>query len=318
MLEPLLRFVQALAYLLYTLLLALLLEWFDRKLIAKFQNRVGPHYTGPAGILQPLADVLKLLSKESVVPEGTDRLMFTLSPLLAFTIICTATAFVPLLGYTGLASLEGDVILVLALLTLYLLVIYTAGASSSSRFSLIGATRAALMLLGFEIPLMLSCLSVAASSGSFRISEIATQTQPRLLGIHALGFIMYLVAAQAELDRQPFDIPEAETEIVSGWLVEYSGWRLALFRLSKDVELVLLTGLAVALFMGGGPGIPLQGLELAVATLAFLIKQLFVVFILSLIRASFGRLRIDQFIGVGWRVLIPASFLYLVIAALVA
>lgn len=318
MLEPLLRFVQTLTHLFYMLLLALLLEWLDRKLIARLQNRVGPYYAGPAGVLQPLADFLKLLSKESVIPEGSDRLMFTLCPLLAFAIICTATAFLPLIGSTGLISLEGDVVIVLALLTLYLLIIYTAGASSSSRYSLIGATRAALMLLGFEIPLMLSCLSIAASAGSFRISEIVAQGKPRLLGVHALGFFIYLVAAQAELDRQPFDIPEAETEIVSGWLVEYSGWRLALFRLSKDVELLLLSSLAVVLFMGGAPGVPVQGFGRYIAPLAFLVKLMLVVFILSLLKASFGRLRIDQFIGVGWRVLIPASFLYLVVAVLVA
>lgn len=301
----------------YVLALALLLEWLDRKFVARLQNRVGPRYAGPAGVLQPLADVLKLLSKESVVPRGSDRLLFNLCPLAAFSVISIAAAFVPASADGGLVSLEGDVVLVPALLTLYLLFVYMAGASSLSRFSLIGATRAALMLLGFEIPLMLSCVSVAVAVGSFRISEIAAQGRVLALGPHAVGFLIYLVAAQAELDRQPFDIPEAETEIVSGWLVEYSGWRLALFRLSKDVELLLLSGLAVALFLGGPAGPAVAGFESIFSCLYFLLKLSLVVFLLSVIRASFCRLRIDQFIHVGWRILIPASFLYLALVALV-
>lgn len=312
-------FLEALVYpgLLYNIALAFIIEWLDRKLVARFQNRVGPYYTGPQGLLQPLADFLKLLSKEAIVPKASDKLLLTLNPIAAFIIISVALAFMPLADKRGVLSLEGDVVIVPALLTLYLLFVYTAGASSLSRYSFIGAARAAMMLLGFEIPLMLSCVSVALAAGSFRISDIVNQGKLYVFGPHFIGFLIYLIAAEAELDRQPFDIPEAETEIVSGWLVEYSSWRLAIFRLSKDLELLLLSSLAVTLFLGGPCGPTAPGLEGLLYPLYFNAKLLIVIFLLSMIRAAFGRVRIDQFIHVGWRMLIPASFLYLAVVALV-
>jgi NADH-quinone oxidoreductase subunit H len=299
---------------LYMVALAFFLEWLDRKLVARLQNRVGPHYAGPYGLLQPLADFVKLLTKESIVPSGADGLLFTLCPVTAFIVVATAASFVPMTSTRGLLSTEGDAVAVLALITIYLLLVYTAGAASPSRYSLVGAVRAAHMLLGFELPLMLSCLGVIASAGSFKLSEIAAQGVWRVFGLHALGFAIFLVAAEAELDRLPFDIPEAEQEIVSGWLVEYSSWRLALLRLTKDMELLLLSGLATTLFLGGPAGPAPPSAENLLYPLYFLAKTAFVVFLLSLIRASSARIRLDQFVVLCWRYLVPASFAYLALA----
>jgi len=307
--------LEALLYpgVLYLSLIALLFEWIDRKLVARLQNRVGPYYAGPHGILQPLADFLKLLSKEDIVPEGTDRLLFAACPVLALVITLTAAAFLPLAAPRGLVSFDGDLVVVVSLLTLYALIVYASGIAPPSRYSLIGAERAVLMLIGFEIPLMLSCLSVALAAGSLRISDIVARQVERwyVLGPHAVAFIIYLIASQAELERVPFDIPEAETEIVAGWQVEYASWRLALFRLSRDVEMVLLSGLAAALFLGGplGPAPPSLGWLLP--PIYFLLKSAFVLALLSVLRASFARIRVDQFIAFCWRYLIPASLAYL-------
>lgn len=302
----------------YMVALALFLEWLDRKFVAKLQNRVGPYYAGPGGLLQPLADFIKLLTKESIVPAGADSPLFTLCPVAAFVVVTIAASFVPMTATRGLLSTEGDAIAVLACVTVYLLLVYTAGAASSSRYSLVGAVRAAHMLLGFELPLMLSSLGVSALAGSFKLSEIAARGAWRAPWLHIVGFAIFLIAAEAELDRLPFDIPEAEQEIVSGWLVEYSGWRLALFRLTKDMELLLLSGLAVTLFLGGPLGPAPPSAEHLLYPLYFLAKTAFVVFLLSLIRAASARIRLDQFVALCWRYLVPVSFAYLALAAWVA
>jgi len=302
----------------YMVALALLLEWLDRKIVARLQNRVGPYYAGPHGLLQPLADLIKLLAKEDVVPLGADRILFTLSPIAAFVVVTVAAAFVPLASTSGLVSAEGDAVAVLALITIYLLLVYAAGAASPSRYSQVGAVRAAHMLLGFEIPLMLSCLGVLASAGSFRLSELAARGSVRVFGLHAVGFAIFLIAAQAELERLPFDIPEAEQEIVSGWLVEYSSWRLALFRLARDIELLLLSGLAVTLFLGGPVGPSPPGAEPLLYPLYFIAKAALIVFLFSLVRASTARIRLDQFVTFCWRYLVPTSFAYFALAVLVA
>ena len=304
---------------LYISILALLFEWIDRKLVARFQNRVGPYYAGPHGSLQPLADFIKLLSKEDIVPANSDKLLFTMGPVLALVIPFLGTAFLPISHTDGLVSIEGDLIVVVALLTLYALIVYVSGVAPPSRYSLIGAERTVLMLVGFEIPLILSCLSAAISAGSLRISRIVEYQAGRwlLLGPHLVGFIIFLVAAQAELERIPFDLPEAEKEIVAGWQVEYASWRLAFFRLSRDVEHVLLAGLAAALFLGGPLGPAPPGFEHVLYPAYFLAKSIAVLALFSLLKASFARIRIDQFVDFCWHYLIPISLAYLMAIRLV-
>lgn len=292
--------------------LALLFEWLDRKFVAKLQNRVGPKYAGPFGVLQPLADLVKLLSKEDIVPEGTKTFLFNICPVAAVLLLFMANSFVPTVHVEGVLEAEGDLIIILAIITLYLLTIYMAGSAVPSRYSLMGATRAAVMLLGFELPLMFSSLSVGFAAGSFELSKIVAKQfeRPFIAGPHLIGFAIFLVAAQAELEKIPFDIPEAETEIVSGWLVEFSSWRLAFFRFSKDLELVLLSGLATALYLGGPIGPVIPGLEALLYPLYFLTKSISVLFLLSLLSTLFARIRLDQFIGLCWRYLIPLTLAY--------
>jgi len=305
---------------LYIVLISLLFEWVDRKLVARFQNRVGPRYAGPFGLLQPLADILKLLSKEDIVPEGTDNLLFTASPIAALVATLVAASFLPMDGPVGLVSFDCDLVVAIALLIFCAFTVYAAGVAPPSRYSLIGAERGVLMLIGFEIPLMLACLDVARAARSLRISDIVLAQREHFyaLGYHAIAFAMFLIAAQAELERIPFDIPEAETEIVAGWSVEYASWRLAFFRLARDVETAFISGLGATLFLGGPLGPAPPELSWLLYPLYFLLKSMLILALLSLLRALFARVRVDQFESICWRYLVPASIVYFVASLWVA
>ncbi len=291
-------------------------EWFDRKVYARLQNRMGPTHTGKFGLLQPIADFVKLLAKEDVVPEAADKGLFTVLPIVGLAIVSTAALLLPVwnfdLSAPGMTSFSGDIIVVLYLLSLPTLILFLAAWSSTNLFSTIGGTRVLTMLFGYEVPLFLSVLSPAILANSWRLAQIAAfyQRRPLLILPNLLGFLIAVVAVQAKLERTPFDIPHAETEIVGGTFTEYSGKKLALFRLMMDIELVVSSGLLAAVFLGGFPGGALLGF------VSFAIKTLFVIFLLALLRAMTSRIRIDQVITLAWRYLAPLAVLQLLIVIL--
>ena len=310
--------------LLFFSILGLFFEWIDRRFYAKLQNRVGPLYTGPWGLLQPLADFVKLMAKEDIVPEGADKPIFSSVPIFALALALFATLFLPVCGPQGLISFEGDVIVLAVVLTILVILVFLGGFSSASRYSEVGAERSLLQLLGYEIPLVASMLGAMAVTvpigGSLSISSIveAQRSWWSILGVQALGFAIFLLAAQAELERVPFDIPEAETEIVAGWTTEYSGKKLALLRLARDVELAFLCGLGATLFLGGpqpGPLIPGLG-GVVVSTTLFVVKSIAVLMLLTVVRAAMSRLRIDQMVNFAWKWLVPLSILQLLLAVM--
>jgi len=306
----------------FILAISLIYEWIDRKFYARLQNRVGPHLAGPFGILQPVADLIKLLSKEDIVPAAADRFLFTLTPLLAPILILLGCMFLPIAGLSGIISFEGDLIVLIALLSIYTMIVYLAGEGSNNRFASIGATRAALQLLGYEIPLTLALLSAAIAAGSLSISGIVEAQLKRglwfIFGPQVIGFAIFIIASQAEMERIPFDIPEAEQEIVAGWEVEYTGRRLALFRLSKDLELFLLSGLGAAVFLGGPAGPVVPGLEPVLYTIYFLIKSIVMLLIFTITRTIFARLRIDQMMSFSWKWLMPFAIILFILAEVAA
>jgi NADH-quinone oxidoreductase subunit H len=286
-------------------------EWFDRKIYARLQNRMGPTHTGRWGILQPVADFIKLLAKEDIVPDLADKKLFTALPVFGIAAVSTAMLLLPVWHY-DLAqpspnSFSGDIIVLLYILTLPTLVFFLAAWSSTSYFSTIGGSRVLTMLFGYEVPLFLAVLSPAIMAGSWRLAEIAAffQHKPLLILPNLIGFIISVICLQAKLERTPFDIPHAETEIVGGTFTEYSGKKLALFRLMTDIEMVVGSGLVATVFLGGFPGGVLLGL------VSFVIKTLFVIFLLSLIRALTSRIRIDQVISFSWRYLAPLAVVQL-------
>ncbi|MCX8189086.1 MAG: NADH-quinone oxidoreductase subunit H [Nitrososphaeria archaeon] len=302
----------------FIFILALFYEWFDRKFYAKLQNRVGPLYAGPLGILQPLADFIKLLSKEDIVPKGVDKVLFTATPLFSLSLSIFATLLLPIFSVKGLLSFEGDLVIAVVLLTFLCIITFFAGVASYNRFSIIGAERSFLQLIGYEIPLMISVISVALNAQSVTISSIVSSQKGLwyILGPNILGFIVFIFAAQAELERIPFDLPEAEQELIAGWNIDYTGRRLAMFRLAKNIELVFLCGLAAALFLGGPLGPVVSGYEPILYTIYFIIKSIFVLAILTIVRALFARLRIDQIVSLSWKYLLPLAIIQFLIVRL--
>jgi NADH-quinone oxidoreductase subunit H len=291
-------------------------EWFDRKVYARLQNRMGPTHTGRFGLLQPIADFFKLMSKEDVVPEAADKRLFTVLPIIGLAVVSTAGLLLPVwnfdLANPGWTSFAGDIIVVLYLLSLPTLILFLAAWSSTNLFSTIGGARVLTMLFGYEVPLFLAVLSPAILADSWRLAEIAAfyQNKPLLLLPNLLGFIIAVIAVQAKLERTPFDIPHAETEIVGGTFTEYSGKKLALFRLTFDIEMVVASGLLATVFLGGFPGGAVVGF------VHFAVKTLFVIFLLSLLRALTSRIRIDQVVSFAWKYLTPLAVLQLLVTIL--
>ncbi len=286
-------------------------EWFDRKVYARLQNRMGPTHTGRFGLLQPIADFVKLMAKEDVVPAAADKGLFSVMPAIGLAVVATAGLLLPVwnfdLAVPTWTSFPGDIIVILYLLSLPTLVLFLAAWSSTNPFSTIGGARVLTMLFGYEVPLFLAVLSPAILADSWRLAEIAAfyQARPVLILPNLLGFVVAVIAVQAKLERTPFDIPHAETEIVGGTFTEYSGKKLALFRLTFDIELVVASGLLATVFLGGFPGGALVGF------VHFLFKTLFVIFLLTLIRALTARIRVDQVISFAWKVLAPLAVLQL-------
>jgi NADH-quinone oxidoreductase subunit H len=292
-------------------------EWFDRKVWARLQNRMGPTHTGWFGMLQPIADFFKLMSKEDIVPEKADKRLFAVLPIVGLAVVLTSAMLLPVwhfdLAVPGFTSFQGDIVILLYLLSLPTLIFFLAGWASTNAFTIIGGARVLTMFFGYEVPLFLTVLAPAVLAGSWRLAEIAAfyQARPVLLLVNALGFFIALVCVQAKLERTPFDIPHAETEIVAGTFTEYSGKKLALFQLMKDVEMVVSAGLLSAVFLGGfGGGIILGFVQ-------FVAKTLFVIFLLSLMRAATARIRVDQVITLAWKYLAPLAVLQLLVVILV-
>jgi NADH-quinone oxidoreductase subunit H len=292
-------------------------EWFDRKVYARLQNRMGPTHTGRWGLLQPVADFFKLMSKEDIVPDKADKTLFTLLPIVGLAVVVTAGLLLPLWSVNeagaGMVSFQGDIIVLLYLLSLPTLICFLAGWSSTNPFSEIGGTRVLTMLFGYEVPLFMAVLSPAILADSWRMAEIAQfyRDKPLLILPNLLGFVIALICVQAKLERTPFDIPHAETEIVGGTFTEYSGKKLAFFRLMADIELVVASGLVAAVFLGGFPG------GIGLGLLNFILKTLFVIFFLTLIRAMTSRIRVDQVVSFSWKYLAPLAVLQLLIVILI-
>ncbi len=304
--------------LLFLFVYSTFVEWLDRKLYARFQNRMGPTYTGTFGLLQPIADFIKLMAKEDIVPAAADRGMFAAAPILGLASVCTAALLLPVWHYNveieSMTSFQGDIIVIAYLLSIPSLAYFLAGWASRSMFAALGGVRVLTLLFSYEVPLFLALLSPAVLAGSWRLAEIAAYFQDHPLHVLItlfLGLPVALVCLQAKLERIPFDIPEAETEIVGGAFTEYSGRKLAMFRLLIDVEMVVGAGFIAALFLGGFPG------GLGWGFLWFILKTLAIVVVLAAVKSVMGRIRIDQMVAFSWRYLAPLAVLQLAIVVLV-
>jgi len=282
------------------ILVGMYYEWIDRKLVARFQNRVGPRW------FQPFADTLKLFAKEQIKPAIVNPYLFFGLPIAALAGALTAALYVPLMGLNPASNFPGDLIVTIYLLSLPTMCVGLAGWNTSGRFSLIGATRTLTQLFAYEAPFLLAMLGPALVAGSWQINTINGYTQNHwLIFTQPIGFIVALIGLMGKLELPPFDAPEAETEIVAGALTEYSGRGLAMFKISRSVELIIGLSLVSSFYLGGLNGIP-----------SFVFKSLALLLGMSVLQVLLTRLRIDQTVGLWWRfgaILVLAQLLVMIL-----
>lgn len=286
----------------------LAMQWFDRKVYARLQHRVGPPW------FQPVADSLKLLTKEDLVPEGADAFLFRAVPLFALAGAVTAFFYVPLWGPHALYAFEGDLVVVLYLLTIPTLCFFLGGWFSTSLFATLGSVRTLTSLFAYEVPLFIALLGPALLAGTWSLSGMTAfyGAHPLLPLLNLPGLAVALVALLGKLEKAPFDLPEAETELAGGTFTEYSGKLLALFRMTLDAEAVVAAALLSAVFLPWG-----LALWWPLAWAVSALKILLVIALMALARTVFARMRLEQMVNFCWRWLAPAALLQLVVTVVV-
>ncbi|MEM0058743.1 MAG: complex I subunit 1 family protein [Candidatus Bathyarchaeia archaeon] len=300
----------------FILFFTMFCDWVERKIEARMQNRMGPTYTGPFGVFQPFADFVKLLTKEDIVPFNVKNFAFKFTPIFSFSIFVFSFVFLPIDGANIIfnSNFEGDLIIVLTLVSIANFFIFLSGWSSMNPYSAIGATRVLTQFLGYDIPLFILALAPAFLAKSLSFSVIAANQNVPFVFMIPWAFVLFIITLQAELEKDPFDVPHAETEIVGGYETEYTGRRLAFLKLAKDVQIVLGAAIVVELFLGGPYGPTFYGPSAFWYTLWFTLKLLAVVALTEYLKCVFARLRIDQVLVVNWKVLLPLAFISLAAA----
>lgn len=289
------------------LLGAAIVSWGERRLLGRFQNRVGPNRWGPFGALQPIADLTKLITKEDIIPYGADRLAFTAVPVIMVSSLLVATAVIPFAKHVALVDLNVGVLFILAVSSLTSIAIFTAGWASNNRYALFGAGRAVAVLISYEVPVVLSLLGVVLVAGSMSLGDIVVAQAVPFFLVQPLAFFVFLAGMSAELNRTPFDVAEAESEIIAGYHTEYSGIKFALIQAAEFGGALFVSGLIATLFLAGWAGPVADWL----GWLWFLIKTFIGIFLFVWIRSTFPRLRLDQIMAVCWKFLMPLSFINL-------
>jgi NADH-quinone oxidoreductase subunit H len=295
------------------LILAALLIWIERRLLGFWQDRYGPNRVGPFGILQVVADMIKIFTKEDWIPPFADKLVFILAPTIVVIAMLIAFAIVPITAHIGILDLNIGLLFFLAMTSLSVYSAVLAGWASDNKYSLLGGMRAAAQMLSYEVFMGLSLMGVVMLAGSFNLREIVAAQQNLWFCVpQFFGFLMFLIAGVAEAHRLPFDLPEAENELVAGFHTEYSGMKFGLFFVGEYVAILLISAMIVTLFFGGwrGPLLP--------PILWFFIKLSFFVAFFILLRAALPRPRYDQLMAYGWKFMLPLSLLNLVVTGAVA
>jgi NADH-quinone oxidoreductase subunit H len=285
------------------------LTWVERKVIGDIQVRFGPSRVGPFGLLQPIADGIKLMFKEDVVPANADRVIFILAPALSFVPALIVFAVIPFGPSFVITDVNVGLLYVFAVASLGVYGSVLAGWASNSKYSLLGGLRSSAQMVSYELGLGLSVLGVVMMTGSLSLVDIVEAQKGTWLGIlprwnifpQFLGFVIFMISSNAELNRAPFDLPEAETELVAGFHTEYSSMKFALFFMAEYANMIAAAALATTLFLGGwrGPLLP--------PVIWFLLKVFAFIFLFIWVRATLPRFRYDQLMGFGWKVLLPLA-----------
>ena len=290
---------------------ALFLVWMERRVSAKFQLRRGPIHVGWQGTLQTVADAVKLLTKELVSPREADKFVYVLAPVLVFAPVLAAFIVIPLAPNFIIRDLNVGFLFIFALANISFIGIFVAGWSSNNKYSLLGSMRAVAQNLSYEIPLLLSTMGIVLGAGTLKMSEIVfAQEKVWFVVTQPIAFLIFFCASLAEANRAPFDIPEAESELVAGFHTEYSGMRFALFFLGEYTAVFISSAIAATLFLGGWQGPFLAG------PFWLILKTYALVFVVMWVRWTFPRLRSDQLMGFAWKILIPFAMVNIFITAL--
>lgn len=291
----------------------LFLIWLERKVSAHIQRRYGPMEVGPHGSLQTVADMVKLLGKQILTPVAADKFVYILAPVLVFVPTLCLASLIPLSGAEAFADLPYGLIVLVALSGISVLAIFMAGWASNNKYAVLGGMRSVSQVIAYEIPILLSALSVVLIAQSLNLREIVVAQArgvPFIL-LQPVAALLFFIGITAETNRAPFDIPEAESELVGGFHTEYSGMRFAMFFFAEYTSMLVLAGLGATLFLGGwlGPWLP--------GPVWLLLKAYAIIFVMIWMRWTFPRLRFDQLMSFAWKLLIPVALVNLVITALV-
>lgn len=305
----LVQFVMALIVITVILIFApvtmMFLTWLERKIVGRIQNRLGPNRVGPWGLLQPIADAVKMFTKEDIIPSGADRWVHTLAPIIMVIPVVFAFAVIPFGPSMVPVDLNIGILFIVALGSLATIGIFMAGYGSNNKFALLGAMRGVAQIISYEIPQVLSIVTVLLLAGSLSLVKIVDKQSVwpfiAVIPVGPIAFIIFLISAIAETNRTPFDLPEAESEIVAGHHTEYSGMKFGLFYIAEYLSLFVVCAIGSTLFLGGwqGPFLP--------PWIWFLAKTYLLIFVAMWIRGTLPRFRIDQLMGFAWKVLVPIA-----------
>ena len=291
--------------------------YMERRVLGRFQTRLGPNRVGPFGLLQPVADLLKLIAKEDLRPVTADRLTFFLAPVLMVTSMLVVVAVVPFGNGSFLADLNIGVLYLVGIPTIATVSMFLGGWGSGNRFALLGASRAVAMLISYEVPMIVSLAGVLILAGSMSLVEVVEAQQLPFILLQPLAFFVFIVSASAEMNRSPFDLMEAESELTAGFHTEFSGMRFGLIQLAEFGEVVVTSAILATLFLRGweNPFIPSDWQQVLPAQVWFIGKVLFFMFIFTWIRATLPRMRIDQVMAFAWKVLFPLALINMFVTA---
>ena len=295
---------------------ALFLVWLERKVAAHIQLRIGPKEVGPFGILQTIVDGVKLLSKELITPRHVDKKLFMLAPVAVFLPVLVSFVVIPFSEKLQIRDLNVGLLVIFAFSTFNVLAILVGGWASNNKYSLLGAVRSVAQNVAYEIPLLLTVLSALLWSNSLQMSKIV-ESQSTVWNAFwmPVAALIYLICATAETNRAPFDIPEAESELVAGFHTEYGGMRFALFFLAEYSNMLIVATVATTLFFGGWKPLPFLGFLPVPGLIWFFAKTYVLIFVVIWVRWTFPRLRFDQLMNFCWKIMIPVALLHLIVYA---
>ena len=293
------------------------LTYFERKVIGSIQLRKGPNVVGPFGLLQPIADGIKLLTKETIIPTSSNKLIFLFSPILTFTLALIAWAVIPIDYEIVLSNINVGILYIFAISSLGVYGIIMAGWSSNSRYAFLGALRSAAQMVSYEVSIGLIIINILLTVGSLNLTEIVLAQQDMWFFIpHFPVFIIFFISTLAETNRAPFDLPEAEAELVAGYNVEYSSLAFGLFFLGEYGNMILMSSLTTILFLGGWfPPFDIVFFNIIPGFIWFFLKVCVILFLFVWIRATLPRYRYDQLMRLGWKVFLPISLFWIVVTS---